>query len=136
MTLLPLLLLAVAQTPKMGTLKGQVEIGPLAPVERVGVKHQVPPEMYKRYAVHVFQAADEVADSTKRAMHHHLVRLDKNIDLSKTGKFQIKLPEGRYMVELSAQTKQTFPRMAPGQYVTITGGKTSTIVLHVDTGIR
>jgi len=120
--------LALSQT-LTGTLKGHVDIGPLSPVQKIGVKETPSPAMYKGYEIHV-KAAPENAKM--------LTKVYKRVEIDKHGDFTTTLSPGRYRVEVSqANTaRRGFMHPFPGQYITVVAGKTVTTKLFIDTGIR
>ncbi len=101
-----------------GYVKGNVTVGPLCPVERVGEPCPVPPETYTSRNIIVY-GSDQTTIKTKRA-------------LSATGSYSISLPPGTYWVQIQpagigeGEKKQ----------VSITSGNTVTTDFDIDTGIR
>jgi len=120
---------AIAMTPT-GTLKGNVDIGPISPVMRQGIHEKVPPEMYAHLQVHIMKFP-----ATTGAMRPHFLIMVKNLGLDSKGDFTLKLPEGQYRVEVARDKPQKVGRL-PAQTVNIVAGKTVKLELHVDTGIR
>jgi hypothetical protein len=114
---------------KTGKLVGHVDIGPLTPVERPGVKKKVPPEMYKQYTVQVTQPGPHNSH-----MKSHLIKIVATLKLSANGDFSTNLAPGTYDVRISS-TKPMFRTLAP-QEVKIVAGKTTRADIEIDTGIR
>lgn len=110
-----------ASTANVGYLAGRVSVGPLRPVERVGVTPPpVPPEVYTARSLNVFQSDGKT--------------LVKNVAFNGDGTYRAELPAGTYVVDL----KRTGIDRARGlpQTITITRGQTTTLDVDIDTGIR
>ena len=101
-----------------GYVKGNVTIGPLCPVERVGHPCVVPPETYTSRNVIVYEA-DQTTVKTKRA-------------LSATGSYSISLSPGTYWV----QVEPAGIGEGEKKQVSISAKNTATIDFDIDTGIR
>ncbi len=121
--------LALAQAPKTGKLTGHLDVGPLSPVERPGVKPKVPPEVYKRYTIMVTQHGPQNGH-----VKSHLIRVVKQLPVSAKGDFSVDLAPGVYQVGVSPTDHML--RTPPAKEVTIVAGKTVKVDLYVDTGIR
>jgi|SRR5579859_7436100 len=110
-----------AMTPPMGYLEGQATIGPLQPVQRVGVPPPTPtPAACMARGLVVYQA-DTGAEVARFA-------LDPDCSYS------VALPPGNYRVELDRRgidRSMDLPRV-----VTITDGQTTQLDFSIDTGIR
>ena len=105
-----------------GTLTGHVDIGPLQPVERVGVPQPTPsPAMYAAWRIVV------LSEDGKREIARG--------EIDSSGQYQIKLPDGKYMVTARPVNgaglggQQVHP-------VEILTGKTTQLDISIDTGIR
>jgi hypothetical protein len=107
-----------------GTLSGNVTVGPLTPVERIGVSPTPPPpEVFTSRHLIVYEAdgTTKVADVPIQAAGLH-------------GVYSISLPPGTYVLDM--------PRTGIGHAsplpitVTIESGKTATVDINIDTGIR
>ena len=110
-----------AQGPAMGYLEGQVTIGPLQPVERVGVPPPTPsPAVCTARGLVVYQA-DTGAEAAR-------------FPLGPDCHYRVALPAGNYRVELDRRGID-FSRDLP-RVVTITAGQTTQLDLSIDTGIR
>jgi hypothetical protein len=132
LTLLCMAIVGAIQTssPKNGHLVGHVDIGPLTPVERPGVKPVVPPAMYRQYTVSITQPGPH-----NGPMRSHLLRMVTTLKLSDKGDFQVDLPPGLYRVDLKT-AKPTVPQLPQSQEVTVRAGKSTKVEFRVDTGIR
>jgi len=129
LTIIALLVtLTMAASPKKGKLAGHVDIGPISPVQHIGKKDKVPPEMYKRYMVVVTQGGPR-----NQKMKSHLIRVVANVKLSATGDYSVDLDPGEYQVGVNGASRLLLPST---QGVKIIAGKTTKLNLHVDTGIR
>jgi hypothetical protein len=110
-----------AQPPLMGYLEGQVSIGPLQPVERVGVPPPTPsPAVCTARGLVVFQA-DTGAEAAR-------------FPLGPDCHYSVALAPGSYRVELDRRGidfSKDLPRV-----VTIVAGQTTRLDLSIDTGIR
>ena len=110
--------------PGTGTLRGQVSVGPLSPVEQVdpngGTPTPVPPEIYTSRSVNIYQE-----DGTT---------LVKNVPFNGDGSYSVDLPPGTYVVALPQEGIE-FSKELP-QAVTIETGKTIELNFEIDTGIR
>lgn len=105
---------------RSGTLTGQVEIGPICPVEIEGQPCPVPSEMYAAVKVRVFDQEEEIVGH---------VGLDTN------GRYIIDLPPGRYLVELDHDLG--IPPGDPGTvFVRIMSDEITEQNFSIDTGIR
>lgn len=119
-----LLLLVVACMPQLvepGTLQGHVNIGPLTPVERVGVPPPtVPPEAYAARKIVIYYA-----DGKKE-----VTRMSPDAQ----GNYKVTLAPGTYVVDL-ARTGIDHAQGLP-KTVAIESGKTMSLDISIDTGIR
>ena len=110
-----------APGPPMGYLEGQVTIGPLQPVERVGVPPPTPsPAVCTARGLVVYQAATG-AEAAR-------------FPLGPDCHYRVALPAGDYRVELDRRGID-FSRDLP-RAVTIIAGQTTQLDLGIDTGIR
>ena len=104
-----------------GYLEGQVTIGPLQPVDRVGVPPPKPsPAVCTARGLVVYQA-DTGAEAAR-------FRLGPDCH------YRVALPAGNYRVELDRRGID-FSRDLP-RVVTITAGQTTQLDLGIDTGVR
>jgi hypothetical protein len=107
-----------------GTLTGNVTVGPLTPVERVGVSPTPPPpEVFTSRHLIVYEAdgTTKVADVPIRAAGLH-------------GMYSVSLPPGTYVLDAPhAGVGHASPLPLA---VTIESGKTTTVDVDIDTGIR
>jgi hypothetical protein len=74
-------------TPEHGILEGKVSIGPLVPVERPGVKYDIPCKVYEARKVTVYDKN-----------HNNLVR---QVDIDCNGHYQVELEPGFYVVDIN-----------------------------------
>jgi len=103
-----------------GTLKGQVTIGPVCPVETVGNPCKPTAEMYAAAKVFVYT-------SDKKT-------LLKTITPDQNGKFSINLLPGTYFIDMIHQRMGGTTGVPTT--ITILSGKATTLNLDVDTGLR
>jgi hypothetical protein len=105
-----------------GTLTGHVDIGPLLPVERVGVPQPTPsPAMYAAWRIVV------LSQDGKREIARG--------EIDSSGHYQIKLPDGKYMVT----AKPVNGAGLGGQQVVpvqIIKREATQLDISIDTGIR
>jgi hypothetical protein len=110
-----------AAVSSTGTLKGNVAVGPVCPVENpYGVSCTPTAEMYAAAKVFVYMPDKKT--------------LVKTLTPDAQGKFSVTLPAGTYYIDMIHQT-------VGGTYgvpttVTIASGQTVTLALKVDTGLR
>jgi len=117
-------LLNAARSGPTGTLEGKVTVGPLTPVERVGVPSPLPnPEVFtsRHLIVYAADGMTKVADVPIKASGYY-------------GTYSISLPPGTYVLDVPHQGIG-HARPLPKQ-VTISPGKTTIVDVDVDTGIR
>ncbi len=112
---------APASNANVGYLTGHVSIGPLTPVERVGVPSPTPaPEVYAARSINIFQANG--------------VTLVVNVKINSDGTYRVELPPGDYVAAL-ARSGIDRARGLP-KPITIEIGKTVQVDVDIDTGIR
>lgn len=104
----------------LGIIKGKVHIGPICPVERVGVPCPVPPEAYTSREV-ILYSADGLT-------------VVKRMHFATDGTYNFAVPAGVYVLGV--------PRQGIGgasglpQTLTVKSGETLEINFSIDTGIR
>ncbi len=104
-----------------GTLQGHVDIGPLTPVEKIGVPTPtVPPEVYAARKLVVYQA-----DGKTEAAR---------VSINGQGNYQVSLPPGSYVVDLVHSGMDRGKNLP--QTVEIRAGETTRLDISIDTGIR
>jgi hypothetical protein len=103
-----------------GILKGSMTIGPICPVEQVGHPCTPTPQMYAAHEVFVY-------DSTRSKLVITLIP-------DAQGNFSTLLPAGVYVIDVQHQSVGAV-QGAPTT-LTIAPGKTSTVSISIDTGIR
>ena len=112
---------APATNSSVGYLAGNVTIGPLSPVERVGVPSPVPPpQVFTSRSINVFQIDGKT--------------LVVNVKFNGDGTYRVALPPGNYVVAI-ARGGIDRARGLP-QSITIESGVTTTLDINIDTGIR
>ncbi len=112
---------APASNANVGYLTGHVSIGPLTPVERVGVPSPTPaPEVYAARSINIFKADGAT--------------LVVNVKINSDGTYRVALPPGDYVVAL-ARSGIDRARGLP-KPITIEIGKTVQVDVDIDTGIR
>jgi hypothetical protein len=107
-----------------GTLKGNISIGPLCPVETTPPLPQCQPNeaTYKTWAVAVWTQDEK----SKIAI------LNPQLD----GNYQIDIPAGVYILDFDPADKITMRMSNMPASITIEAQKTSTFEINIDTGIR
>lgn len=103
-----------------GTLKGTVTIGPISPVQKEGVKEEVPPEVYAARKVMVYNASGN--------------RLVEQVDLNDDGTYSVRLGTGTYTVDINrvgVDSRDDVPRK-----IEIRAEGTVVLDIDIDTGIR
>jgi hypothetical protein len=120
---------ALAAGPRTGKLIGHVEIGPLSPVQRPGHDPKPSPEMYARYHVLVTKAGPQGGE-----MKSQLRVVVAKLKLTDSGDFSTDLVAGTYQVSVVPKQMGMHPPVV--KEVTVATGKTTKVVLKVDTGIR
>ncbi len=110
------------QISENGILEGKVTIGPLCPVERIPPDPSCQPteETYKAWPIAVYTADKE----TK------VTQIEPNLD----GTYKINLSAGNYIVDLENQ-QPIGGRNLPAT-ISINSGRTTTLNIDIDTGIR
>ncbi len=107
-----------------GILAGNVTVGPLSPVERVDVTPTAPPpEVFTSRSLIVYEAdsVTKVADVPIEAAGFH-------------GIYSVSLSPGTYVLDVP---RQGIGHASPlPKRVTIEAGKTTTVDVDIDTGIR
>jgi hypothetical protein len=110
-----------AASAAMGFLEGRASIGPLQPVERVGVPASTPsPAACTARGLVVFDAQTG-AEATR-------------VDLAPDCTYRVALSPGTYRVELQRRGIDRSKDLP--QTVTISGGQTTRLDISIDTGIR
>ena len=126
---LPVILLAcgifsppeIIPSPPAGILEGQVTVGPLQPVERVGQPTATPaPEVFTSRSLNIFQSDGKT--------------LVTSLHFNPDGTYRVALQPGTYMVDIP-QTGIGFARPLP-KTITIHSGETIRLDIDIDTGIR
>lgn len=110
---------AAAQT---GYLEGRLTVGPLAPVEGqpAGAERSVPPETYTSRALLVLKDGILVTRVTPDG----------------TGRFRVALPPGTYTLTNAPLPNGWLERSDGPKSFEIEPGRTTTVTLSVDTGMR
>ncbi len=111
-------------TSAPGELAGNVNIGPLTPVERVGVPTPTPPpEVFTSRGIQVFQADGKTPVTS--------------VMFSPDGTYRVALAPGKYVVALLKPGigGMGMARSLPAE-VTIVSGQTTRLDIDIDTGIR
>lgn len=105
---------------KNGVIQGKATIGPICPVERVGVPCPVPPEAYTSREIVVYDESG--------------TRIVSRTHFDTTGHYRIELPAGIYVLDI--------PRGGVGgsknlpQQIRLHAGETIEVNPNIDTGIR
>ena len=117
-----LLLAACTSLPrKTGILAGHVDIGPLTPVEQVGVPTPTPaPEVYAARQI-VIYAADGKTEITKVA-------------INSKGEYQVTLVAGTYWIDINHSGMDRGIDLP--KKIEILTGQITALDISIDTGIR
>ncbi len=110
------------QISEKGFLEGNVTIGPLCPVERFPPDPGCKPteETYKAWPVAVYTSDKKIK----------VTQIKPDLD----GTYKIELSAGNYIVDLEKQ--QPFGGRNLPATISINSGKTTTLNIDIDTGIR
>jgi hypothetical protein len=109
-----------AEPQEPGFLEGKVTIGPLVPVERPGVKYEVPCEVYQARKIMVYDRNHD--------------KLVKEVEIDCEGGFHAELEPGFYVVDINRiGIDSSFELPAE---VEIRSGETVRMEIDIDTGIR
>jgi membrane-bound inhibitor of C-type lysozyme len=103
-----------------GVLKGAMSIGPVCPVEQIDNPCKATPEMYAAHPVYVYNASRS--------------KLFATLIPDANGNFSATLHVGTYVVDVAHQAIGVVTGVPAT--VQISSGKTSTIAINIDTGIR
>jgi heat shock protein HslJ len=104
----------------IGTLRGNVTIGPITPVERPGEQPTVPPEAYEARKIMVY---DKNRD-----------KLIAQVDIDSNGYYEVGLKAGIYTVDIN-HIGMDHSSDVPKE-IEIVAGKTIELNIDIDTGIR
>ena len=110
------------QVKGKGTLQGTISIGPICPVERIDQPCNPSPEMYAANKIFVYNS-----DRSK---------LITTLTPDAQGKFSTFLTSGKYLVDVKNQANRVGSVSGVPVEILISGGKTETITIRIDTGIR
>jgi hypothetical protein len=103
-----------------GRLEGMVSVGPLTPVERVGVPTPIPPpEVFTSRGIKIFNS---------------LGILVKEVHFNADGTYSVELSPGKYRVELLSTGIEHATELPAT--VQIFPNQTTTLNISIDTGIR
>ena len=121
LTAVSLLILGCSNvTSEPGILEGKVTIGPLVPVERPGVKYDIPCEVYEARKVMVYDKN-----------HNNLV---KQVDIDCNGHYRVELEPDFYIIDIN-RVGIDHNSEVPIK-VEIKSGETIQLDIDIDTGIR
>ena len=107
-------------TKEHGVLTGEVTIGPLVPVERPGVKYDIPCEVYEARKVMVFDKNNK--------------KLVKQVDIDRNGFYRVELKPDFYVIDIN-RIGIDHSSQVPTE-VEIRPGETIKLDIDIDTGIR
>lgn len=113
------------KTTQTGLLQGGVTIGPITPVEIPGQNPPVPPEVFSSRKVLVY-------DSTGKNLIVQVTIIQ--IKQTASGYYSVQLAPGTYTINVTHSGIGGGANL-PAQ-VTVTSGKTTTLDIDIDTGIR
>lgn len=107
-----------------GTLKGNISIGPLCPVETIPPQPGCQPtaETYKAWQTSVWNASKTI------------IIKDINPDLS--GNFSVQLLPGNYVIDFNSSQSHSFGGSSFPIHFSISKNKTTAVDISIDTGIR
>jgi hypothetical protein len=121
LTAFTLLILGCSNVPsEPGVLTGQVTIGPLVPVERPGVKYEIPCEVYEARKVMVYDKDHK--------------KLIKKVDIDCNGFYRVELKPDFYVIDIN-RIGIDHSSEVPSK-VEIKSGETIQLNIDIDTGIR
>ena len=112
---------ACALGPEVATLKGKVKIGPISPVQRVGVEEVVPVGWYRSYTM-VAVAPDSF-------------RIIARTKVTDTGTFEFRLPAGSYRIGYESK-HEAIREKSHFVEVTLKAKEVKLLKIDIDTGIR
>jgi hypothetical protein len=105
-----------------GILYGKVTVGPLQPVERVGVPSPTPPpEVFTSRSINIFQADGKT--------------LLRNVHFNANGSYRVNLPPGTYVIDIPHDRGLGFAKNLP-KTVSIGSNQMVELDIDIDTGIR
>ncbi len=105
-----------------GVLRGHMSIGPLCPVERVDNPCLPTPEMYASKIIHIYRA-DKIT-------------LVKNISPDANGNYSTSLGVGTYYVNVDRDNQSVGGIDGVPATIRVENGKSVTMNINIDTGIR
>ena len=108
------------ETLEPGILQGKVTIGPLVPVERPGVKYEIPCEVYQARKIMVYDKD-----------HKKVV---KQVDIDCNGSYHVELESGFYVIDIN-RIGIDHSSEVPTK-VEIKSRETVQFNIDIDTGIR
>lgn len=103
-----------------GILQGIVTIGPITPVERLGEKPPIPPEVYEARKIMVYDKSGK--------------KLIQQVDIDNEGRYVIYLKPGTYTVDINHIGMDSTDDVP--QQLEIQLGITTRLDIDIDTGIR
>ena len=110
-----------AKSADPGILQGTVTVGPLQPVEQVGVPTPtVPPEVYTSRGINIYRQDGKT--------------LVKALHFNPDGTYHVELPPGQYVVKLLSSGIEHAKELPAA--IMIKSGETMKLDIAVDTGIR
>jgi hypothetical protein len=112
--------LTVSVVQGLGTLEGDVTIGPLTPVQTIGTQPPVPCSVYEARKIIIYDAGGS-----------NLVR---QVDIDCKGHYSVELEPGAYTVDIN-RAGIDHSAEVPKQIV-IKPGETVKLDIDIDTGIR
>ena len=113
----------VSRTAEKGVLEGRVTIGPICPVERFPPEPGCQPteDTYKAWPIAVYESDGKAK----------VAQIWPGID----GAYSLELPAGEYIVDFEKKTLGLGGGSLPADII-IVAGKTTTLDIDIDTGIR
>ena len=103
-----------------GAIEGKVTIGPLGPVERPGVKYEIPCEVYEARKIMVYDKNHK--------------KLIKQVDIDCNGIYHAELEPGLYMIDIN-RIGIDHSSEVPTE-IEIKSHETVKLDIDIDTGIR
>lgn len=111
-----------------GTVVGQVEIGPVSPVERPGDLAKKAP-WYAAMRIKVY-----IPGPQGGAFKSQMLRIAKTLEVDAQGRFRADLAPGHY--ELGVWSDKPMLHLPPRRPIDVVSGRTVRVRFEVDTGIR
>lgn len=126
--LLSALAMATLGAGPTGMVVGQVEVGPVSPVERPGDQAKKA-AWYEALRIKVYIPGPQGAKFKSQ-----MLRIAKTLEVDAHGRFHTELAPGHY--ELGVWSDKPMLHLPPRQPIDVVAGRTVRVRFEVDTGIR